>query len=318
MTLYEVIGERIGQATGKPFRVRHSFSRGGGCISEGQVLEDGARLYFLKLNTAERLPMFEAEADGLVELSRAQALRVPRPVVHGVAEGQSFLVLEYLNLEGTDQPERLGEGLVALHSHMGECHGLARDNYIGLNVQSNRPMADWVEFWNHNRMQPQLDAASRNGASCDLLDRGEALMTVLPAFFTDYRPRPSLLHGDLWGGNYGYAIREDGGGDPAIFDPAVYYGDRETDIAMTELFGGFPRRFRQAYEAVWPLDPGYAVRRQLYNLYHVLNHFNLFCGRSPSMGGAHGARPDSHHANRCGYAEQADRIMQRLLSEVRG
>lgn len=296
--LYEQIGERIGEVTGRPFRPRHSFSRGGGCISEGVVLEEGARRYFVKLHAADCLPMFAAEADGLRELASARALRVPEPIVHGAVDGQSFLVLEYLNLEGPDNPDRLGEGLAALHSHAAEKYGFARDNFIGTSLQHNAPSSDWPGFWSGCRLEPQLEMAARNGAGCDLLDLGEALMTWIPAFFTDYRPVPSLLHGDLWGGNYGYVPGGDAGtGEPVVFDPAVYYGDREADIAMTELFGGFPLRFRHAYEAIWPLDPGYGVRRQLYNLYHVLNHFNLFGG---------------------GYLEQARRIMRRLLSEVRG
>jgi fructosamine-3-kinase len=296
--LYEQIGERIGEATGQPFRPRHSFSRGGGCISEGVVLEEGARRYFVKLHAADRLPMFVAEADGLRELASARALRVPEPIVYGEACGQSFLVLEYLNLEGPEHPERLGEGLAALHSHAAPQYGLARDNFIGTSIQHNAPSTDWPGFWTRCRLEPQLEMAAGNGAGSDLLELGEALMTWLPTFFTDYRPVPSLLHGDLWGGNYGYVPDGDsGGGEPVVFDPAVYYGDREADIAMTELFGGFPQRFRHAYEAIWPLDPGYGVRRQLYNLYHVLNHFNLFGG---------------------GYLEQASRIMRRLLSEVRG
>jgi len=297
VNLYEQIGERIGEATGQPFRPRHSFSRGGGCISEGVVLEEGARRYFVKLNAADRLPMFVAEADGLRELASARALRVPQPIVHGEAGGQSFLVLEYLNLEGLDSPERLGEGLAALHSQRAERYGLERDNFIATSLQRNTPSSDWPDFWSRCRLEPQLEMAARNGAGSDLLELGEALMTWLPAFFTDYRPVPSLLHGDLWGGNYGYVPAADGTGEPVIFDPAVYYGDREADIAMTELFGGFPLRFRHAYEAIWPLDPGFGVRRQLYNLYHVLNHFNLF-------GGA--------------YLDQAQRLMRRLLSEVRG
>ncbi len=297
MSLYEQIGERIGEATGKPFRPRHTFTRGGGCISQGVVLEDGARFYFVKLNAAERLPMFEAEVEGLRELASARALRTPQPIVHGLVEGQAFIALEFLGMDGTDEPTLLGEGLAALHSHRAERFGLARDNFIGTTPQRNTPSPDWVDFWITCRLQPQLDAASRNGAARDLLEQGEALMSVLPAFFTDYRPLPSLLHGDLWGGNYGYVRTALGASEPVIFDPAVYYGDREADIAMTELFGGFPPRFRQAYEAIWPLDSGYAVRRQLYNLYHVLNHYNLFGG---------------------GYAEQAGRIMRRLLGEVRG
>ncbi|MGK0674147.1 MAG: fructosamine kinase family protein [Halothiobacillaceae bacterium] len=295
--LYEQIGQRIGEATGQPFRPRHAFSRGGGCISEGVVLEDGVWRYFVKLHVAGRLPMFVAEAEGLRELASARALRVPEPIVWGEAGGQSFLVLEYLNLDGPDRPDRLGEGLAALHGHVARQYGLARDNFIGTNIQHNAPSDDWPGFWARCRLEPQLEMAARNGADCDLLELGETLMTWLPVFFTDYRPVPSLLHGDLWAGNYGYVPRGDAGAsEPVVFDPAIYYGDREADIAMTELFGGFPLRFRHAYEAIWPLDSGYGVRRHLYNLYHVLNHFNLFGG---------------------GYLEQAGRIMRRLLSEVR-
>jgi len=125
-----------------------------------------------------------------------------------------------------------------------------------------------------------------------LLRRGEALQATLTHFFTDHRPTPSLLHGDLWSGNYAF----DAQGRPVIFDPAVYFGDRETDLAMTELFGGFPAAFYAAYNAAWPLDAGYATRKTLYNLYHILNHFNLFGG---------------------GYLSQAQGMIDRLLSECR-
>lgn len=296
--LYAEIGERIGQASGQPFRPRHVFPRHGGCIGSAVVLEDGARRYFVKLQAADRLALFEAEADGLRELAQARALRVPEAIVHGKSGGQAFLVLEYLDLAGVAAPERLGQGLAALHAHTAPRFGLARDNFIGASPQHNALSEDWPDFWARQRLGPQLEAALRRGAGRALGELGEALMQGLAAFFGDYRPRPSLLHGDLWGGNYGYVPGPKAGeGEPVIFDPAVYYGDREADIAMTELFGGFPRRFYQAYEAIWPLDPGYRVRRQLYNLYHVLNHFNLF-------GGA--------------YAAQAERMLRCLLAELRG
>lgn len=292
MSLYETIGQRIAEATGQTFRPRHVFSRGGGCICEGVVLEEGGQRYFVKLHAATHLPMFIAEAQGLAELASVRALRVPAPIVWGEAEGQAFLVLEYLPLDGPERPDRLGEGLAAMHRHTAASFGFKQDNFIGTTPQRNTSSSDWVSFWAACRLTPQLVLAGQNGADHELLRQGEALVEGLSAFFTDYRPVPSLLHGDLWGGNYGYLTE----GEPVIFDPAVYYGDREADIAMTELFGGFPVRFRQAYEACWPLDPGYAVRRQLYNLYHVLNHFNLFGGS---------------------YAAQAERLIRRLLSELR-
>jgi fructosamine-3-kinase len=297
LDVYAQIGEHISRATGETFRPHHDYPRGGGCISEGVVLADGAQMFFIKLNHAARLPMFEAEIDGLQRLAATRTLRVPVPIVCGVVDSQSFLALEYLPLEDSDAPEHLAEQLIALHQHTDTHFGLARDNFIGTNEQCNTPSLDWVSFWSSCRLQPQLERAARNDLDPAILALADQLIEAMPALFTDYRPRPSLLHGDLWGGNYGYVAGEGGApSQPVIFDPAVYFGDREADIAMTELFGGFPPRFRHAYEAAWPLDPGYGVRRQLYNLYHVLNHFNLFGGS---------------------YAAQAQRLLQRLLSEVR-
>jgi fructosamine-3-kinase len=146
-----------------------------------------------------------------------------------------------------------------------------------------------MPFWRDQRLGYQLKLAARSGR--DLLKKGERILADLGAFFQNYRPVPSLLHGDLWGGNVSAVERQ-----PVIFDPAVYYGDREADLAMTELFGGFSEQFYQAYRDTWPLDDGYPVRKTLYNLYHVLNHFNLFGG---------------------GYGSQAERMIDSLLSELR-
>jgi fructosamine-3-kinase len=148
-----------------------------------------------------------------------------------------------------------------------------------------------VEFWREHRLGYQLGLAEQRGGPANLLRKGEQLMQLVPNLFTDYQPRPSLLHGDLWSGNYA-VTRE---GDPIIFDPAVYFGDREADLAMTELFGGFSRRFYQAYNEAWPLDKGYQVRKTFYNLYHILNHFNMFGG---------------------GYGGQAERMTEQLLNEL--
>ena len=141
-------------------------------------------------------------------------------------------------------------------------------------------------------MQFQLDLAERRGAAARLLSQGERLLLDLPVLFDSYQPVASLLHGDLWSGNYAYLPS----GEPTLFDPAVYYGDREADLAMTELFGGFGADFYAAYNNAWPLDSGYRTRKTLYNLYHILNHFNMFGG---------------------GYLGQAQRMMDSLLSELR-
>jgi fructosamine-3-kinase len=185
----------------------------------------------------------------------------------------------------------LGELLAVQHRVTREKFGWHRDNTIGSTPQSNIESADWVEFLREQRLRPQLKLAENNGARADLIDSGERLCERLAHFFTDYRPAPSLLHGDLWGGNWA----SDAGGQPVLFDPAVYFGDREADIAMTHLFGGFGPSFYEAYWRTWPLDAGVTSRVALYNLYHVLNHFNLFGG---------------------GYAQQALAMTQRLLAEL--
>jgi fructosamine-3-kinase len=294
MALWDRVAEAITEATGERFEPVERGSVGGGCINEAARIEsaDGRR-YFVKLNRADRLDMFEAEFEGLAELAAPRALHVPEPVAVGTAEGRAFLVMEYIPLGGGGAGAALGEGLAALHRTTRPRFGWHRDNTIGSTPQVNTETDDWVEFWRRHRLGFQLDLAARKGHRGRLQRLGGQLLERFPALFTDYSPRPSLLHGDLWGGNWG----TDTEGRPVIFDPAVYYGDREADLAMTELFGGFGPDFYAAYRAAWPLDPGYPVRKTLYNLYHILNHLNLFGG---------------------GYGSQAEHMMERLLAELRG
>ncbi|KAF0205199.1 MAG: hypothetical protein FD173_1182 [Gallionellaceae bacterium] len=233
--------------------------------------------------------MFVAEATALDAIAATATIRVPRPIVHGKACGQSYLVLEHLEFSAHGDAKLLGEQLAALHRCTAAQFGFARDNFIGISPQPNGWKDDWIAFWREQRLGFQLRLAARNGYSGQLQGMGERLLDALPAFFAGYAPQPSLLHGDLWGGNHAFLTD----GTPAIFDPASYYGDRECDLAMTELFGGFPANFYAAYRATWPLDEGYATRRELYNLYHILNHANLFGG---------------------GYVRQAEQMIEKLLS----
>jgi len=282
----------IGAATQQPFALGDSAAVGGGSINAAYRIDgtDGTR-YFLKLNEARHLAMFAAEAAGLDAIAATSTIRVPRPVAHGSSGGQSYLVLEYLELDGRGDSRLLGEQLAALHRVERGRFGFVHDNFIGTTPQPNGWDASWVDFWREHRLGFQLKLAQRNGFGGQLLRLGEKLMDALPAFFASHVPRPSLLHGDLWGGNHAFLAD----GTPTIFDPAAYYGDRECDLAMTELFGGYGADFHSAYCSAFPLDPGYATRRDLYNLYHVLNHANLFGG---------------------GYARQAEQTMQRLLAEL--
>lgn len=220
--------------------------------------------------------MFEAEADGLRELQSANAIRVPEVLACGVSNGESFIELERFAFERstTDTERRLGEQLATLHRHTDSRFGWYRDNTIGLTPQRNDWADDWIEFFRTKRLGYQLELATANGYGRDVANLGARLTDRLPQFFADYVPVASLLHGDLWSGNWGSVS-----GEPVIFDPAVYYGDRESDIAMTMLFGGFGKAFYAAYQASWPMAPGHEDRLKLYQLYHLLNHLNLF-GRS--------------------------------------
>jgi len=217
--------------------------------------------------------MFEAEAEGLAELKSTGAIRVPDVADVGITEGQSYISLERLVFSPpTSETERdLGQQLAELHRHTKNQYGWHRDNTIGLTPQHNDQSSDWIEFFREHRLQFQLELAAANGFGDELLELGAQLCEQLDKLFDDYDPAASLLHGDLWGGNWGSVD-----GEPVVFDPAVYYGDRESDIAMTRLFGGFSQEFYEAYESNWPMQQGHEARLKLYQLYHVLNHLNLF------------------------------------------
>lgn len=258
---------------GKPFAIARRRAATGGCINGASIIEGGGLRLFVKFNDAACAPMFEAEADALAHLAAADAIRVPRPLCGGVARSHAWLALEFLELSRAGQDwQRFGRELAALHRVRGERFGWHRDNTIGSTPQRNGWMTDWVEFLRERRLGYQLALAAANGHRGKLLSLGKALLEALEHFFGDYDPQPSLLHGDLWSGNAGFIA----GGQPVIFDPASYFGDREADLAMTELFGGFPADFYSAYAEAWPLDPGYRLRKRIYNLYHLLNHLNLF------------------------------------------
>jgi protein-ribulosamine 3-kinase len=285
------IAADIATATGRPVVLEQQGAVSGGCINQAQRVRCGKTDYFVKINSARRVDMFAAEFDGLNELRLCAALHSPAPVCWGNDEQSAWLVTEYLALGGRSDPVALGEGLAAMHRISREQYGWFRDNTIGSTHQDNTLSDDWIAFWQVRRLQFQLDLAARKGAAGRLLSQGEKLLVALPALFDSYVPEASLLHGDLWSGNVAYTQK----GEPTIFDPGVYYGDREADLAMTELFGGFGSDFYAAYNNAWPLDCGYRTRKTLYNLYHILNHFNMFGG---------------------GYERQAQGMVDSLLSEL--
>lgn len=261
----------------------------GGCINRCFLVEtEDDRRLFVKSNQHLLEGLFEAEAFGLRAMDAAGAVRVPKVIGVGSEGDLQILVLEAIPLRpgsASDHAE-LGRQLAAMHRQTGPGFGFEMDNYIGELPQANLPWsARWPEFYRDLRLLPQLRRAAERGLETDAF---EPLLNNLDQFFRDYAPRPALLHGDLWGGNADAAL--DGG--PVIYDPACYYGDREADLAMTELFGGFQRSFYEAYEQAYPVDSGYPMRRDLYNLYHILNHYNHFGGAygEQSLQMAHGLR----------------------------
>jgi fructosamine-3-kinase len=218
---------------------------------------------------------------------------VPKVVCHGHDDERAWLVLQWLELVplADRSASELGHALARQHRIAHERFGWERDNFIGASPQANGWSDDWHGFWRDKRLHAQLRIAAGRRLPSRMIDRGERLAADCGAFLIGHRVEKSLLHGDLWGGNA--AALE--GGVPALFDPAVYVGDREADVAMTELFGGFPAGFKAAYAADWNLADGYTVRRDLYNLYHLLNHANLFAGD---------------------YVRQAGKSIEKLLAEI--
>jgi protein-ribulosamine 3-kinase len=288
----------IAAAIGGDFAIRSLAPVAGGCIHTAVRIEGkgpaGGVTYFAKVNETDRAALFAAEAEGLAALAEARAFRLPRVVAHGKDDERAWIVMEWLELAPLDAKSgaALGRSLAELHRKPRERFGWARDNFIGASPQVNGWSDDWPAFWRERRLHAQLRLAAHNRLPSRLIDRGERLAADCGAFFAAYRPIPSLLHGDLWSGNAAALA----GGVPCLFDPAVYVGDREADIAMTELFGGFPGGMVVAYRTEFPLDDGYTVRRELYNLYHVLNHANLFAGN---------------------YVAQAAQSIERVLAEIR-
>ena len=292
------IEKEISTASDQPFLLKKHAAMGGGSINQAHRIdgvfadngENESVSFFIKFNDKSRLEMFAAEAAGLWEIEKGHTLRVPQVISYGAEGNQSYLILENLSLAGgqVDSAKKLGQQLAAMHKISAKQFGWIRDNTIGSTRQINKQTDNWIDFWREHRLGFQLELAKQNGGGQSLYIKGQKLITELDHFFTDHKPEASLLHGDLWSGNYGYIKN----GPPVIFDPAVYYGDRETDIAMSELFGGFPQEFYLAYNEAWSLDSGYKKRKTLYNLYHILNHFNLFGG---------------------GYAMQAEKMIDELL-----
>lgn len=266
-------------------------SAGGGCINDSYRIQDSQThtLYFVKFNRAGLRQMFEAEYSALKEMKemaktlesggngQRPVLITPKPLLTGQLDDLSYLVMEYLPLTGRarsrSQWSALGAGLAQLHTIHQPEFGWHRNNTIGSTPQINNKSDDWVEFWRTCRLEPQVEMARNSGVA---LAGISSILECLEQFFDGYSPSPSLLHGDLWSGNFGFIESGQYEGAPVLFDPASYYGDREAEFGIIDMFGGFDAAFFDAYDSAFPRDEGFDIRLPLYRLYHELNHVNLF------------------------------------------
>lgn len=272
--MWQAISEQLSETLMFSFVIREKTKLSGGDISESYMISDGEQRYFIKVNHREFLAKYEAEAENIRCLRETNTVVVPELVHLGKSKQNAFLILNYLPtkpLENAESNYAFGQRLAALHQ-WGEQkeYGFDSDNYIGSTLQPNQWSRKWSRFFAEQRIGWQLQLIKEKGVSLtDISDFTQKIQHLL----SHHQPRPSLLHGALWSGNVANSAC-----GPICYDPASYWGDRECDIAMTELFGGFKPEFYQGYESVLPLAADYQQRKSIYNLYHLLNHYNLFGG----------------------------------------
>ncbi len=256
----------------KPVKLRAYEKIYGGDINETYRLAMTDKDYFIKINNKDRFPMFEVEAESLIRLTKTYSFRIPVVYEAGEFEDKSYLLMEYIeHLEDVSNPENFAESLVKLHKNTQDKYGLDFDNYIGSLPQYNGYEKNWVDFYIKNRLQYQLNIARQKAlVSDEVFHLFDHLYNKLPHILIE--EKPSFLHGDLWNGNYFY----DQQGKAVVFDPAIYYGHREVDIAMMSLFGGFDPKIYQYYNEIFPLQPDWKERLKIYQLYPLLVHLNIF------------------------------------------
>ena len=266
---------RLEKILSEPIKSTSSVS--GGCIADSRKLQlDSGKVYFLKQLRGSSSGVFDAEERGLKELRKSGTVNVPKVV----CKGPDFLLLQWIEAgysRSSSSMEMLGRQFAELHRYRGKKFGFSEDNLLGDSPQSNKPSKEgslnWAVFYAENRLEFQTSLAVKNGyATPEMRNLMENLIKKVPDLISGTEEEPSLLHGDLWSGNYLIDAR----GIPWLIDPAVYYGHREADLAMTSLFGGFSNTFYSAYKSAYPIASGYVEREPLYQLYHLLNHLNLF------------------------------------------
>jgi fructosamine-3-kinase len=269
------ITQEINFASNRDEQYLDASSVSGGDINSAYKLTTQSKKhYFVKINEISLIDMFMAEFVALNELQRCKEVITPQPICYGQQENNSFIVMEYLSLKSRGDSYSLGKNLAKMHQLSQTQFGWKINNTIGSTPQSNHLCHNWVDFWKNERLIPQFELLYSKAYTHQLKKKIDYFLAGIEDFFQGHQPIASLLHGDLWSGNA--AFNHNGHG--VIFDPALYYGDRETDLAMTELFGGFPEDFYTGYQEQFAWDEGYKSRKSMYNLYHILNHANLFGG----------------------------------------
>lgn len=274
MMIWPHLEQVISDKTQSLFHITERQTLSGGDINNAYKISDGKQSYFVKTNRKSQSFMFEAEVVSLIALNQSHSIIVPEVIAQGVFGSDSYLVLSYIDIQGQPNSALFGQKLAELHLCCESRFGFDIDNTIGSTPQINAWSESWIEFWQKERLNFQIQLAKKNGLGHQLVDLGLKLVEKTPYFFKSYQPKASLLHGDLWTGNWSATAH----GEPVIYDPACYYGDHETDLARTELFGHPGIHFYGAYKEIFAIDDGYAVRKLFYNVYHILNHANLFGG----------------------------------------
>lgn len=272
--MWSFIEQEIAQQLDRPIKLTDMTPQSGGDSHRAYRLEtDAGDNYFIKINDALFYPSFLAEAHALKKIGRCDALKVPAVIACSQVDKYSFLLLEFLTFTPLNDSSWRAAGCQLAKLHKTDIQakfGFDDDNYIGRTVQSNQWSSNWSTFFSEQRIGFQLEQLAEKSIHLGDIDD---LVACIHSHLKAHQPDACLLHGDLWSGNLAAVNNQ-----PVVYDPASYYGDRETDIAMTHLFGGFADSFYQAYQAAWPLPKGALKRQQIYNLYHILNHANLFGG----------------------------------------
>ncbi|MEZ8026124.1 hypothetical protein A1OW_03230 [Enterovibrio norvegicus] len=271
--MWHSLSVQLSLTLGQQFEVDEKTPIDGGDINECYAISSGNIRFFVKVNSRESLAIYEAEAESLRHLANSGAVSVPQVIYIGVIKEKAVLVLDYIPMKPLNEESAylLGREMAHLHQWGDQLeYGFDIDNFVGTTEQRNNWHRKWANFFADHRIGLLLKLAEERGMSFGDV---ESIVESIKERLTGHQPKPSLLHGDLWTGNASMSIH-----GPIVYDPACYWGDREVDIATTQLFSGFPERFYEGYAEVWPLDEEFESRKDIYNLYHMLNHCLLFGG----------------------------------------